>query len=202
MRLCFVDRVAGVLTRAGMLIVALAILGSAGFGYIYITDRPRVEAGNVTTDQGDVSPARDLDQAAARDAERTPEPSSAAPSAPSPSASATTAAPGTRPKPTQAAADTKAPSAPKNLTLQQLDPYEGPQVVLDWDPSTDNVGVVGYRIYRDGVEVNTVADGSSDDTDRGFAMGRKYRYAVRAYDAAGNLSAPVEATISTVSYAG
>jgi hypothetical protein len=188
------------MTRAGMLIVALAILGSAGFGYVYITDRPRVEAGNVTTDQGDVSPARDLDQAAARDAERTPEPSSAAPSAPSPSASATTKPAGT--KPAQAAADTTAPSAPKNLTLQQLDPYEGPQVVLDWDPSTDNVSVVGYRIYRDGVEVNTVADGSSDDTDRGFVMGRKYRYAVRAYDAAGNLSAPVEAQISTVSYAG
>jgi hypothetical protein len=200
MAFCSFDRVAGVLTRAGMLIVALAILGSAGFGYVYITDRPRVEAGNVTTDPGDVSPARDLDPAAARDAERTPEPSSAAPSAPSPSAGATTKPAGTKPAP--ARVDTTAPSAPKNLTLEQLDPYEGPQVVLDWDPSTDNVGVVGYRIYRDGVEVNTVADGSSDDTDRGFAMGRKYRYAVRAYDAAGNLSAPVEAQISTVTYAG
>jgi hypothetical protein len=186
-----------------MLIVALAILGSAGFGYMYITDSPQVEAGAVTTDTGDVSPARDLDQAAARDAERTPAGSSASPSA---SASASASAPGAKATPTTKAAgpgaDTKAPAAPKNLTLQQLDPYAGPQVVLDWDASTDNVGVAGYRIYRDGVEINVVADGSSDDTDRGFVMGRKYTYAVRAYDAAGNLSGPVEATISTVSYAG
>jgi len=183
-----------------MLIVALAILGSAGFGYVYITDSPQADAGQVTSDSGDVSAARNVDQAA----ERTPAAAGATPSAsastPAGAGAAATATP-TKPG-TKAAKDSQAPSAPKNLTLQQLDPYAGAQVVLDWDASTDNVGVAGYRIYRDGVEINIVADGSSDDTDRGFTMGRKYKYAVRAYDAAGNLSGPVEATISTVTYAG
>ena len=110
-----------------------------------------------------------------------------------------TGAPGTKPG---RSADKQPPTAPKKLTLEQADPYAGARLVLDWDESTDNVGVVGYKIYRDNVEIGVVDDGSSDDTDTTFSPGHRYTYAVRAYDAAGNLSAPVEATISTVFYAG
>jgi hypothetical protein len=197
-----VERVAGILTRAGMLLVALAILASAGFGYVYITDRPPVPAGAVTSDGGAGLPARNLDQAAARDADRVPAAASASPAASSGTASATTRAAAAGTTPARAPADTRAPSAPKNLKAEQLDPYQGPAVVLDWDPATDDVGVAGYRIYRNGVEISVVADGSSDDTDRGFSMGRRHTYAVRAFDAAGNLSEPVQVEISTVTYAG
>ena len=77
-----------------------------------------------------------------------------------------------------------------------------PQVILDWDPSTDNRGVVGYNIYRNGVQIHVVDDGSSDDTDRTFHAGSTYTYSVRAYDAAGNLSDPIDVVVHTYAYSG
>src|SRR5690348_13448860 len=80
-RLCLVERVAGILTRAGMLLAALAILASAGYGYVYITDRPTVPAGEVTNADDSAANPRSVEVPAARDSERTPTASaSAAPS--------------------------------------------------------------------------------------------------------------------------
>ena len=77
---------------------------------------------------------------------------------------------------------------PTNLTgVNAGNDVDNLRVVLDWDASSDNVGVVGYRIDRDGVQVHVVDDGSTDDTDWP-RCGHVYDYAVRAYDAAGNLS--------------
>jgi gametolysin peptidase M11 len=69
-------------------------------------------------------------------------------------------------------------------------------VRLSWSPSVDDVGVAGYAIFRDGVEVRTTTSTALSDT----AAGRGWHaYEVAAFDAAGNRSErsrPVTATVS------
>ncbi len=52
--------------------------------------------------------------------------------------------------------------------------------------STDNVGVTGYRIYRDGTQVGTTANTTYQDM--GLSPSTTYTYTVSAYDAANNES--------------
>ena len=63
-----------------------------------------------------------------------------------------------------------------------------PRAPLSWSASTDDVGVAGYRVYRNGMLVGTVTDTSYTDAPGG-KKGMSYRYTVVAYDAAGNVSA-------------
>ncbi|MDP8910556.1 MAG: hypothetical protein M3M94_00625 [Actinomycetota bacterium] len=93
---------------------------------------------------------------------------------------------------TPAAADTTAPNAPGSLTGQAL---SGPKVSLSWAAASDNVGVAGYRIFRDGAVVGTTTGTSY--TDASVASSTSYTYAVRAYDAAGNVSAASNAVTVT-----
>ncbi len=89
--------------------------------------------------------------------------------------------------------DTAAPSVPGGLVATAVSPTE---VDLGWDPATDDAGVSGYTIYRDGAQVGSV--GGTSFSDRTVAGGTSYRYSVDAYDAAGNHSAPsAEYTLST-----
>jgi glucose/arabinose dehydrogenase len=80
--------------------------------------------------------------------------------------------------------DNEAPTAPG---LLRATGKSSTSVSLAWEASTDNVGVTGYVVHRDGAQVGTT-DGSSA-TISGLATGTGYRFAVRARDAAGNLSA-------------
>jgi chitodextrinase len=62
---------------------------------------------------------------------------------------------------------------------------------LSWTPATDNVGVVAYRVYRDGVLSATTTSG-----DRELRVQRGMTYTVVAVDATGNVSdhsVPVDA---------
>jgi cellulose 1,4-beta-cellobiosidase len=61
------------------------------------------------------------------------------------------------------------------------------QVVIDWPVSTDNVGVTGYRIFRDSALITTVQ--TTYYLDSGLVPGSTHTYQVRAVDAAGNQSA-------------
>jgi hypothetical protein len=61
------------------------------------------------------------------------------------------------------------------------------QINLSWTASTDNVGVTGYKIYRNGTQVGTSNTVSYSDT--GVSSNTSYSYSVAAYDAAGNTSA-------------
>jgi chitodextrinase len=70
------------------------------------------------------------------------------------------------------------------------------QVSLAWQPSTDNVGVVGYRVFRNGaLLVTTTANGWTDQT---ASTGVAYSYSVVAFDAAGNVSSPSNTTTVTI----
>src|ERR671937_1575399 len=90
-------------------------------------------------------------------------------------------------------ADTSAPAAPTNLTATAA---SASQVNLSWTASTDNVGVAGYQIIRNGTQIATSTTTSySDTTVQGSTT---YNYSVVAYDAANNLSpASNTATVTT-----
>jgi hypothetical protein len=66
---------------------------------------------------------------------------------------------------------------------------------VKWNATTDNVGVVGYRIYRDGVQVGTTTGTSY--TVSGLTCGKSYSIGLTAVDAAGNQSNRAEATGTT-----
>ncbi|MFA6568774.1 MAG: PA14 domain-containing protein [Victivallales bacterium] len=82
-------------------------------------------------------------------------------------------------------AKAQAPTAPENPDLYQA---TFTKVIFSWLPSTDDTGVTGYRIYRDGAETGTSAD--TEYTDTGLLPDSTYVYTVKAFDAAGNLSLP------------
>lgn len=79
-------------------------------------------------------------------------------------------------------ADTIPPSTPAGLTVTPVQPSA---MTLSWVPSTDNVGVAGYKVYRNGAFVTTV--NTTSYIDGGLAPGG-YGYAIAAFDAAGNVS--------------
>ena len=103
-----------------------------------------------------------------------------------PSGSATTT--------TQTPPDTQAPTAPTSLTGTAT---SFSSVALNWSPSSDNVGVTQYQIFRNGVQVGTAA--GTTYTDTGLSPLTQYTYTVRARDAAGNFSAQsASATVTTL----
>ena len=83
------------------------------------------------------------------------------------------------------APDTAPPSTPVNLQGVSGQPTHA---YLTWNASTDNVGVAGYYVFRNGVKVATTAQPSYGDT--GLTDATTYSYFVEAFDMAGNTSAP------------
>ncbi len=93
---------------------------------------------------------------------------------------------------TTACPDTTAPSAPTRLTLAVANETS---VGLSWTASSDNVGVVGYGIYRGGLKVDEVTATSYVLT--GLGCGTTYSVAVDSVDGNGNRSASVPTFLST-----
>src|SRR6266516_2990230 len=81
-------------------------------------------------------------------------------------------------------ADTTSPSPPAGLTCAAAG---STGANLSWSASTDNVGVTGYIVRRNGVQVATPA--ATSYTDTGLSAATTYSYTVAARDAAGNVSA-------------
>ena len=93
---------------------------------------------------------------------------------------------------TAACSDATAPTAPSGLTKTGA---TATSVSLSWTASTDNTGVAGYRVYRDGaLSVSTAA---TTHTVSGLACATSYAFAVEAYDAAANTSTRRTLTAST-----
>jgi chitodextrinase len=82
--------------------------------------------------------------------------------------------------------DSTAPSVPTNVVATAT---SGILVDVTWSASTDNVGVDGYAVYRDGIEVGTVDGATTTFADGTVAPNTSYQYTVDAFDAAGNRSA-------------
>jgi chitodextrinase len=83
-----------------------------------------------------------------------------------------------------ASTDHTPPSDPTGLSATGAGSTE---VDLSWTGSTDDTGVAGYRIFRNGEQVGTSTTTSYADT--GLVPGTAYSYQVSAYDAANNQSA-------------
>ncbi|HEX8105973.1 MAG TPA: DNRLRE domain-containing protein [Solirubrobacteraceae bacterium] len=89
--------------------------------------------------------------------------------------------------------DTTAPSVPGTPSARASLPT---RVELSWAPSTDSVGVTGYRVFRDGTPIATTD--STTYADGTVSASTAYRYSVSAYDASGNESARSgEAAVTT-----
>jgi hypothetical protein len=76
------------------------------------------------------------------------------------------------------------------------------RVQLSWNASTDDVGVAGYDIFRDGQLVGSVAGDILAFTDTGLESEHTYAYGVESYDGAGNRSSragPVSVSTSAES---
>ena len=90
--------------------------------------------------------------------------------------------------------DTQAPSTPTGLTATASSYSE---VDLNWQAATDNVGVAGYTVYRNGSTLATVSGTTLAYSDMTAQANTTYSYTVDAFDQVGNHSAqssPVSVT--------
>jgi chitodextrinase len=79
--------------------------------------------------------------------------------------------------------DTTPPTAPTNLGATATSPSA---IALSWTASTDDIGVSGYRVYRDGSEIAPVTTTSYNDTS--LQPNTTHTYTVVAVDGGGNVS--------------
>jgi hypothetical protein len=96
---------------------------------------------------------------------------------------------------TPVVSDTQSPTVPADLSATAA---SSSQINVSWKASTDNVGVAGYRIYRNGGLIATTPSTSYSNT--GLSSSTSYSYTIAAYDAAGNVS-PMSASASATTLA-
>jgi hypothetical protein len=97
-------------------------------------------------------------------------------------------------------ANTTPPSVPTGLTISGATTtnsyYTQVPLTISWNASTDNVGVVGYYVARNGVSITPTGSTLSGTSITDTVTPGTYTYSVEAYDAAQNVSAPTSATIT------
>ena len=91
--------------------------------------------------------------------------------------------------------DTQPPSQPTGLAAPSV---TANAVTLTWNPSSDNVAVTGYTVYRNGSAVGSTGGAAATTfTDSTAAPATAYSYTVDAFDGSGNhsiRSAPLAVT--------
>jgi len=101
--------------------------------------------------------------------------------------------------------DSIAPSVPVNLKAKYRSPK---QVVLNWDASSDNIGVCGYYILCNGKKLHKIQVRQEDDrgknkipltsfTDENVEPNTTYAYQVQAFDFANNVSGEASIKLNT-----
>ena len=80
--------------------------------------------------------------------------------------------------------DTEAPTVPTGLSASNITETS---VTISWNPSSDNVGVDGYKVFEGAAVVANVSGTSATIT--GLTCQTTHTYQVAAYDAVGNESA-------------
>ncbi len=95
------------------------------------------------------------------------------------------------------AADSVPPTVPTAFVTTGV---TATSIAVSWNASTDNVGVSGYGVYRNGASVGSTASRTYSFT--GLTCGTSYTLAVDAYDATGNRSGKAQLTRSTASCSG
>ncbi len=90
--------------------------------------------------------------------------------------------------------DTQAPTTPTNVAASNI---QATSATISWTASTDDVGVTGYEVFRNGVSQGTTAATTFNAT--GLSPATSYTYTVSAFDAAGNTSSLGSVTFSTLS---
>ena len=97
--------------------------------------------------------------------------------------------------------DSQSPTAPSGLSASA----SLGSVALTWSASTDNVGVTGYNVHRELVSgftpstANRIGQTAATSfTDTAFTSSGTYYYRVTAQDARGNVSAPSNDAVATV----
>lgn len=96
------------------------------------------------------------------------------------------------------AVETSPPTVPARLLAA---PASESVIQVSWSASTDDHGVVGYNLYRDGVLVTAIRGTQTTFADTGLTPETTYSYTVTAFDAAGNHSAsslPADATTKSL----
>jgi hypothetical protein len=81
--------------------------------------------------------------------------------------------------------DVSPPSAPTGLSAKL---GKGGKVSLSWNASTDNIGVAGYRVYKNGQLAATVTTNAYNASIGGGKNASAASFYVVAFDAAGNAS--------------
>lgn len=90
--------------------------------------------------------------------------------------------------------DTMAPGVPSNVKATAV---SSSKININWNASSDNVGVTAYKLYVGGTFNNSFSGSITSVEHSGLAAGSTYTYQVSACDTAGNCSAmssPVSAT--------
>src|SRR5438477_3953720 len=90
--------------------------------------------------------------------------------------------------------NSSAPTAPTSLALVSR---TDTAVTIRWGPSTDDLGVTGYEIFRNGTLVGTTNQNQRTFTDTGLKPNTVFSFAVRALDADGNRSPFVTVLVRT-----
>ncbi|MFQ5508020.1 MAG: Calx-beta domain-containing protein [Leptospirillia bacterium] len=89
--------------------------------------------------------------------------------------------------------DNEAPSVPGWVSVRALSES---QIEVTWEASTDNVGVSGYRVYRDSVVSPLATTGLTIYIDGPFPASDLHNYRVTAFDGVGNETLPTNSPVA------